>query len=140
MADFQDLGSIIEYSVDLSKQDAPEPLPAGEYTAQVRSAMQKTSQRGTRYGEVAFHISSDQYPPDFTEGNPDGTTIMYRRVSLEDNAQARYGTKRFIEALGAPLGKKIDVNDWVGSEAAVEVGSETWEGTPRAVITRVRAT
>jgi hypothetical protein len=133
------LSSITEYSVNLKDQEAPEPLPVGEYTGVIRGAEKKESQRGTMYAAVTFFISSDQFPPDYTDGNPDGTTMIYRRVGLEDNPQARYGTKRFIEAIGAPLGKKIDCSEWVGSEAALEVKHETYEGIKRAVIDRVRA-
>jgi hypothetical protein len=131
--------SIINFSIDLNNQQAPEPLPVREYRGSIRSANVKLSQKGTKYAEVAFFVSSDQYPADYKDGNPDGTTIMYRRVSLEDTPNARFGTRRFIEAIGAPLGKKIDVAEWVGREAAVEVSHELYEGVNRAVIARVRA-
>ena len=131
--------SIVEFSVDLGDQEAPKPLPESEYRATIRSAVKKTSQKGTQYGEVGFFIAPDQYPADFTEGNPDGTVLFFRRVSLEDNPQARFGTRRFIEAIGAKLGKRIDLNDWLGLEAAVEVKHEEYEGVPRANIVKVRA-
>lgn len=130
--------SIVEFSMDIGQQDAPAPLPKGEYNGAIRSAVVKISQRGTKYAEVAFFIDGGQYPADYTEGNPEGTTIMFRRTSLEDNPQARYGTRRFCEAIGAPVGKRIDVSDWVGREALVEVGHNTFEGVNRAEITRVR--
>jgi hypothetical protein len=134
-----ELSSIIEFSTDLTKAEAPEPLPAGEYEAVIRSAEVRISQKDTRYAEVRFNISPDQYPADYKDGNPDGATIIYRRVSLEDNPQARWGTKRFIEAIGAPLGKKVNVSDWIGSDAVIEVSHETYEGVNRAVVNRVRA-
>jgi len=58
---------------------------------------------------------------------------------MEDNPQARYGTKRFIEAIGAPLSKKIDVTEWIGMVASVDIIHDTFEGITRAVIDRVRA-
>lgn len=133
------LSSIVEFSVDLKKQEQPEPLPSGEYVGVIREAEVKESQRGTKYGAVSFFIGADQYPADFKDGNDDGLTIVYRRVGLEDNPQARFGTKRFIEAIGAPLSKTVDVNEWVGMEAACEVTHEEYEGVVRAVIARVRA-
>lgn len=135
----EELASIVEFSVDLKNQDAPEPLPAGSYTGVVRNAEVKESQRGTRYAAVSFHISADQFPADYKDGSDDGLTLIYRRVGLEDNPQARYGTKRFIEAIGAPLSKSIDVSEWVGMEAALEVVHDTYEGVTRAVINRVHA-
>ena len=135
----EELASIVEFSVDLKNQDAPEPLPAGSYTGVVRNAEVKESQRGTRYAAVSFHISEDQFPADYKDGSDDGLTLIYRRVGLEDNPQARYGTKRFIEAIGAPLSKSVDVSEWVGMEAALEVVHDTYEGVTRAVINRVHA-
>ena len=105
----------------------------------IRKAEVKESQRGTMYGAVSFHIGSDQFPADFKDGPDDGLTLIYRRVGLEDNPQARYGTKRFIEAIGAPLSKAVDVSEWVGMEAALEVEHDTYEGVTRAVINRVHA-
>ena len=91
------------------------------------------------YCAVSFHIGSDQYPADFKDGSDDGLTIVYRRVGLEDNPQSRFGTKRFIESIGAPLSKKINVSDWIGMEAALEVKHDTFEGITRAVVDRVHA-
>lgn len=134
-----ELSSIVEFSIDLKNQDAPEPLPAGKYTGVIRNAEVKESQRGTRYAAISFHISADQFPADYKDGSDDGLTLIYRRVGLEDNPQARYGTKRFIEAIGAPLSKSVDVAEWLGQEAALEVVHDTYEGVIRAVINRVHA-
>jgi hypothetical protein len=134
-----ELSSIVEFSVNLKDVEAPSPLPAGEYTGAIRAAEVKMSQRDTRYGAISFFIGPEQYPADFTDGNPDGMTLIYRRVSLEDNPQARYGCKRFIEAIGAPLAKSVNVDEWVGMEASLEVVHEEWEGVTRAAIARVRA-
>lgn len=135
-----ELPSIVEFSSDLSKAEAPEPLPVGEYEANITSTEIKTSQaKGTRYCEIRWNVSPDQYPADYGDGSPEGTNLIYRRVSLEDNPQARWFTKQFIDAIGAPLGKKVDVNEWVGMDAVVEVDHETYEGVTRAIVKRVRA-
>lgn len=135
----EELSSIVEFSMNLKDQEAPEPLPAGKYTGVIRDSEKKESQRGTMYAAVSFHIGADQFPADYKDGSDDGLTIVYRRCGLEDNPQARYGCKRFIEAIGAPLAKKIDVSEWVGMEAALEVEHDTYEGVTRAVINRVHA-
>jgi hypothetical protein len=132
------LSSIVEYSVDLNDQDQPEPLPAREYAATIQRASKRVSGSGNTYAEVMFFIDADQYPADYVEGNPDGTVIAYRRVSLEDNPQARWGARKFIEAIGATLSRQVDVSEWVGLEALVEVAHQTYEGTERAEIRRVR--
>jgi len=133
----EELSSIVQFSMDLNKQEAPEPLPSGKYTGVIRNAEVKESQRGTMYAAVSFHIGADQFPADYKDGSDDGMTLIYRRCGLEDNPQARYGAKRFIEAIGAPLAKQIDVSEWVGLEAALEVEHDTYEGVTRAVINRV---
>tara|TARA_Y100000296_G_scaffold82229_1_gene111033 strand:+ start:1278 stop:1694 length:417 start_codon:yes stop_codon:yes gene_type:complete len=135
----EELPSVVEFSINLKDQSEPDPLPSGRYTGTIRKAEIKESQRGTMYAAVSFHISPDQYPADFQDGSPDGLTLIYRRVGLEDNPQSRFGTKRFIESIGAPLAKKIDVVEWIGMEAALEVTHETYEGVNRAVINRVHA-
>lgn len=135
----EELSSIVEYSVDLNKQDAPEPLPTGNYTGVIREARRKESQRGTMYAEVMFFVGADQYPVDFKDGNPDGLTIAYRRTSLEDNPGSRFNTRKFIEAIGGALSKKIDVSEWVGLEGELEIDHEEYEGVNRAVIKRVSA-
>ena len=134
-----ELDSIVEFSVNLKDQDQPDPLPVGKYSGVIRGAEVKMSQRDTKYAAVSFHISPDQFPADWEDGNPDGQVLVYRRVGLEDNANSRFGTKRFIESIGAPLSKKIDVNEWGGLEAVLEVKHSTWEGTTRAEIDRVSA-
>ena len=123
--------------MNLKDQKPPEPLPIGKYTGTIKNTEVLESKRGTMYCAVHFHIPAEQYPVDYTDGNPDGTTIVYRRVGLEDTPQSRYGTKRFIEAIGAPLAKKIDVSEWLGMEAALEVEHDVWEGVNRANIARV---
>ena len=133
------LPSIIEFSIDLNKQDQPEPLPVGKYSGVIRNAEVKERQRGTMYAAVSFHIGADQFPADYKDGNDDGMTLVYRRCGLEDNPQARFGANRFIESIGAPVAKKIDVSEWVGMEAGLDVTHETYEGVTRAIIDRVNA-
>ena len=139
MADDEELGSIIEYTEDLADAEAPDPLPPGEYEAQVIKAEPKIGvASGKMYAAVTFAINVDQYPPDYlVENNPEGVNIIYRMVPLEDNPRARFQCKRFIEAIGAKPGKRIDLNDWVGLPAMVGVQNEDYEGLPREVITRV---
>lgn len=139
MSQNEELPSVIEYDVDISEQEAPPPLPLREYLAQIKGVKRKLSQRNTQYAEVQFYISPNEYPADFTEGDPDGTTLYFRRVSLENKPQARFQLRRFLEAIGAPMSKRIDINEWVGLEAKVKIEHESYEGLTRSVITQVLA-
>jgi hypothetical protein len=138
--DQNELGSVVEYSSSVAEQDKPEPLPEREYSAQIKSAKVKKSQRDTKYYEVGFYVSPDSYPADYTEGDPDGTTLFFRRLSAEDKPQARYRLKLFCEAIGAPMpGKSCNVDDWTGLTAGIKVEHEEFEGEKRAQITQVIA-
>ena len=85
------LPSVTEFSIDISKQEQPEPLPTGKYDGVIRAAEKKESQRGTFYAAVSFHIGADQFPADYKDGGVDGLTIIHRRVGLEDNLSISKG-------------------------------------------------
>ena len=132
--------SIVEFSEDISQAEAPEPLPVGEYPATIRQAEVKLSQRGTKYAAVTFVIAPEEYPADYpAENAPDGKVVVYRRCSMEDNPQSRYMLKNFCEAIGATASKKVDVNEWVGLDAVVEIDHDDYEGVTREQIKRVNA-
>ncbi len=131
------MSSIIEYTEDLANAEAPVPLPAGDYPAEIRAAERKTSAKGNDYINVTFFISADAYPADFTEGDPDGQILSYGRLSPDNTTRARYGMKKFAESIGAPASKNIDLNDWVGLTALVTVAHDEYEGETRAQIKKV---
>lgn len=138
--DQEEVGSIVEYSEDVSEQEAPEPLPVGNYEGVIKSVENKKSKKDNLYADVVFHIGIDQFPADYAvENNPEGCSIHYRTVSLEDTAKARYGVRRFLEAIGAKGGKKIDTSEWVGLAAKVNVAHGEWEGQKREEIKSVTA-
>lgn len=134
-----DQPSIIEFSEDVATAEAPVPLPVGDYPAEIRGVTSKTSQNGNPYAQVQFFINPDSYPADYTEGEPDGMILSYNRVSLQDTPASRHRMRKFLEAIGAPAGKKIDLNDWVGRTAIVSVAHDPYEGENRANIAKVNA-
>jgi hypothetical protein len=138
MAD-NEVPSVLEFSEDIGQQEAPVPLPIGEYPAEIRSAQMKTSAAGNPYASVQFFIAPEAYPADYTEGEPDGMVLTYNRVSTQDTPAGRHRLRKFCEAIGAPTGKKIDLNDWVGRTATVAVQHDTYEGEVRAAIGKVVA-
>ena len=133
------LDTIIDFSEDISDAEAPPPLPRNDYEAEVRGVQVAVSKnKGTRYADVTFLIRPEQFPADFDPTYyPDGITMHYRRVTLEDTPQARYSVRMFCEAIGAPMSKRIDINDWIGQSARVTVTHETYEGRERATIQTV---
>ena len=135
-----DMPSVLEFEEDIGTAEAPPPLPAGDYTAEIRAAVRKTSANtGNEYGSVQFFIPSDQYPADFTDGPPEGSLLTYNRVSVSDTPAGRHRLRKFVEAIGAPTGKTIDMNQWLGRTAIVTVQHSTYEGETRAEIAKVTA-
>lgn len=133
--------SIIHFSEEIATAEPPVPLPKGDYPAEIRGAVKKNSATsGNDYARVSFFISSDAYPADFTEGDPDGMTLDYNRVTLVDTPAGRHRVRKFCENIGAPLPKKeLDLNEWVGRTATVTIEHNTFEGEVRAQIAKVSA-
>lgn len=132
-----DLPSVVELDDDISNAEAPAPLPVGEYPATIRAAEMQTSKSGNLMARVNFTIAPDEYPADFTDGNPEGETLLHFQMMNVEDARTRYRLKNFLTAIGAPKGKRIDVNDWLGLEAKVTIGHEEYEGEMRGRITKV---
>ena len=131
--------SIVEFSEDIASAEQPELLPEGSYPAQITASEVKVSNNsGNKYAALTFHINVNDFPADFpVENAPDGVRIIYRRVGMEDNPNSRYGLHKFCEAVGAPMSSRIDVAEWQGYEATVEVQHSEWNGEARLEISTV---
>lgn len=134
----EDLMSIIEFSEDISSAEEPDPLPEGEYPAEITAAEVKISQtKGTKYAQVQFRVQEDDYPADYpAENAPGGKTLRFM-VGLEDNIAARARLRKFCEAVGAPMSKRIAVTDWIGLAGTISVKHDTYEGVLREQVSRV---
>ena len=136
--DNDDVMSIIDFSVDLNDAEAPEPLPERTYPAEITKVERKESNAGNVYAAVTLTIKEDDYPADYpAENAPGQTNLVFRRVTLEDTPPARYRLKKFCQAIGAPMSKRINLDDWVGLSATVEVKHEEYEGEKRATVLKV---
>jgi len=135
----EDNSSIIEFSEDITNAEAPPPLPPGEYRAEIRAAEPMVSNNtGNRYARTHYYIAPEDYPADFDpELNPDGITLKYNMVSLEDTPKGRFSIRRYCEAIGAPMSKIIDLNAWIGLEARVIVTNSEYDGMQIAQIDKV---
>lgn len=133
--------TIVEYGEDISDAVAPDPLPAKEYPGEIRSAEVKTSTNtGNRYYSVGLFISPENYPADYNSENaPDGRTFQYNLLSAEDTPNARYRLKKFLEQVGLPMSKRIDVNEWIGQQVTVELKHGSWQGEVREEVAKIKA-
>lgn len=137
----EELGSIIEYTDDIDDAEAPLPLPEGVYEAEIKAVEAKYSSNNRKYAAVSFFIPVDAYPADYPiEEAPDGLVLVFRKMSLENNKMARFNLKRFIQNIGAPpVGRSLDLTQWIGLKAKIIVKHDTWEGTTRPTVDRVVA-
>lgn len=134
---------IMEYSSDIATAEAPPPLPVGDYPATTETVTQKTSTTTAKdYLCVELRISPDDYPADFDpnrEMYPEGVTLQYNRLMVEDTARSRYNMRKFCEAVGAKMGKRVDPSEWIGLVCKVGIKHERYEGEPRAQIGALKA-
>lgn len=136
-----DMPSIIEFSEDIATAEAPEPLPSGDYAATIKHAEIRMSERsGNKYLSLQCHIPADQYPADYVDGNPDGTTLAYNRLVMEDTPAARYRLKKAMEALGLQPTRSVDVTSFIGLGCIVTTKIEKYEGEARANIAAIKGT
>lgn len=133
-----DLGSVFEFAQDLSTQEAPPPLPPAVYVGEVTGATAKQSNRGNTYVDVEFTIQPDQFPADFNPANREPAKLHYRRLVVSpDTDRNRYQIRKFGEAIRAPLGRRLDINDWIGKVANLKVKTTKYMGEERAEIDAV---
>jgi len=129
---------ILEYSSDITSAEAPPPLKVGEYPAVIEAITQKQSQTsGKDYLSVDLRISPDDFPADFDPNKelyPEGVVLQYNRLVVEDTARSRYNMRKFCEAIGAKMGKRVDPSEWIGLACKVGIKHERYEGEPRAQI------
>jgi hypothetical protein len=130
--------TIIEFQTSLAEQGEPQPLPERDYTGEIRAAAKKTSPNsGLDYIQLDVFIPAEEYPADFTDGDPDGTTLAYRRLTLENTPNARWRLKRLCEAVGITPGGTLDLNEFIGRSIRVRVKHSEYEGEKRADIVRL---
>lgn len=129
--------TLFQFEQDIALQEAPQPLPVGVYRAAIRNVVAAPGKKdpSSYNAEVTWHISPEQYPVDYTEGDPEGATLRYY-VSLANKPAARYALKGFLNSIQAPMGREIDLTTWLGLEAMVRVDHEEYEGRMLARIGR----
>lgn len=129
---------IVNYSDDITNAERPEPLPIGQYNFEIRSVEIAVSGKGMPYAVPKYFIDPSQYPADFIDGDPDGTTIR-GFVSLEDNKVSRARMRKFCEAIEAPMGVTLDLNEWNGLNGIVDIVHQEYEGEIQANAKKISA-
>lgn len=129
------LPSVYEYSEDVSLQEAPPALPARTYPATCTAATVKPGSKDPdkHLLNLEFTIDPSAFPADFTETDPQ--KLFWNRTVLNaDTARGRYQLKQLCEKMKVAVGRKLDVNDFVGKQVNLKVKNGSWQGVPRAEI------
>jgi hypothetical protein len=113
--------SIITFSEDITNAPPPPLLPPGPYPCEIIGAIKRTSRAGHQYAAITFRINPQVYPADFIDGDPDGTDIQYNFLRIGDTPADRHRWRRFMEKVGGPLGREIDLNALLGLTCTIEI-------------------
>ena len=136
-----EMGSIIEFASDISDAEAPKALPAGDYVAEITGAELGTSQSsGKPRVKVDFRIKPEDFPADYEDADSfaDGKIVSHY-VGVADDKAARFRLRKFCEAIGAPMGSKLDINEWIGKQAILTIEPDEYEGVERERSRKVEA-
>lgn len=128
----ESLGTILEFTENLKDAEAPEPLPKSDYPFTVSGAENGVGTSGKPRIDVTLNIAPEDFPPDYVDAAdyPEGKQVHYYLAS-EDTKKNRWRIREFATAIGAKLGAKIDVNDWIGKKGTVTVDHDDFEGVMR---------
>lgn len=129
--------SIIEFSENIADAEAPDPLPERDYPSAISKVSRQTSGNGGTYAAVSFHVNEEDYPADFDVAQAPGGKEVRHVVMLTDDAPTRHRVRRFCEAIGAPMGKRINIAEWVGLQATITIKHDTYEGVKREKVSKV---
>lgn len=135
--------NILDLDMNLEEFEDFEPLPAGEYPAEVRSAEARISDKGNEYYYMVFNIHPDDFPADYAiENAPEGMNLVYARVQKPDPKNRRSITqvKNLYRALGLSLKTStINPGDWEGKKAKLVLGKSEFNGEMRNEIKGLEA-
>lgn len=136
-----DMGSVYDMAGDVSSAEAPPALPARTYEASIVKAVAAISNaKGTRYADIVFSVSTDQFPPDFSDVQSNAVELHYRFLSLEPTPRARYAWRKFAEAARVSFGNTVDLNQLIGKVVRIKVkAGAPYNGEPRAEIEAIEA-
>lgn len=138
IANGEDLGSIFEFASDIATQEAPPPLPPRSYVGEITGATAKQSNRGNTYIDIEFTINPDQFPLDYGSTQKEPVKLHYRRLVVSpDTDRNRYAIRKFADAMRVPVGRRLDINDFIGKAATLKVKATKYMGEDRAEIDAV---
>lgn len=134
------LEGVMEYSEDINDAERPEPLPRGDYPATILSVERTVGKESGRpYAKVQYQVDASDMPADYVEKyQVERKTLTGRHFFLEDTPQGRYNAKVYCQAIGAPMGNRLNLKDMTGLTCKLTLDHEDdLEGNPRESVRKV---
>lgn len=135
MADNDALPSVVEFTEDVSLQEAPPVLPPGTYNATCTRALVTPSKSNPENHllNLEFTIAQNEFPADFAEA--EDVKLYWNRNTVNKNtAKERWQLKQLGEKMKVHIGRRLDCNDFIGKQVKLKVKNGAWQGVPRAEI------
>jgi hypothetical protein len=139
----EDISPVFEFETDINDAAPPPPLPEAEYPATVQAVEMTKNKKGQPMAVISLLISASAYPPDFADGDPDGTVLRdYRTVHTE--RRLLYLNKQTMNAYGVRIKRRgdgtssIDMNDLQGQDVLVTVKHGEYQGRTTVGVGSVR--
>lgn len=130
--------TMISFSQDIATAEAPPPLPARSYRAEIIGAFTRPAQTtGIPYLNLQVRVPASEYSADYIDGDPEGTVLYYNRLQASDTPTNRYRWRQLMEKIGGPMSMQIDLNSLIGLTIIIEVVHQEYEGEMRASIARI---
>jgi hypothetical protein len=126
---------IIKLATNLEDMAEYEPLPPGQYPAEIRDVEVKYSEKQPNgYFVISLRVDPADFPPDYDTANaPEGVVLTYARVSIPDpnNRKSVRPFKNFIRALGEDVNSDtFDPQAWIGKQLFTFVTKTDYQGAP----------
>ena len=133
--------SILSFSDDITNAPPPPLLPVGPYPAEIIGAIKKQGNAG-EYAQIVFRINAESYPADFQDGDPDGVVLYYNFLKTADTPTNMHRWRVFLEKVGGPLDRSVDLNSLIGLTAMVDLTHQPpnqFRDEPSVQISRILA-
>lgn len=129
------MSDLIKLAAGIEEFAEYEPLPAGQYRAELREIEVRHSEKQPNgYLYMVFRVDPSDFPVDYDAGNaPDGVKLTYARVQLPDanNRRTVKPFKDMLKAMGLELqGSEFNPTDWIGREVQMLLSTGEYQGSP----------
>jgi hypothetical protein len=131
---------LFTYDTNVDEAKAPEPLPVGNYIAEITDIRPGTDNfSGQPNFQLRMVVDPSHYPADYSPENaPDGVTVVFFSPAVGNDRKGMWNMKVIAEKLRIPGTNRFKREDFVGKQVNVELDHR--EGQDGVLINRVKGT